>query len=61
VVAARVTRRKGKVVVYGQVTLLEKAMGRDRPPLDLLPPSLTLLGVTYLLGGRFYVVELLRR
>ena len=59
--AARVTKKEGKVVVYEQVTLLEKVMGRDRPSLDLLPPSLTLLGVTYLLGGRFYVVELLRR
>ena len=56
--AGRVVRRRGRVVVYEQVTPLEKVMGRGEPPPQWLPPTLILENLVYLFGGLFYVVEL---
>jgi len=58
--AARVAKRKAKVVVYEQFTILERLLRRDRPPLEILPPTLFPLRVAYPFGGRFYILELLR-
>ena len=55
--AARVAVRGGVIVVYEQVTLLEKLLGRDKPPLELLPPELKLEETAYLFGGRFYILK----
>lgn len=49
--AARVAKRKAKVVVYEQITILERLLRRDRPPLEILPPSPFSASLTHSAGA----------
>ena len=58
--AARVLKPGGLLVVFEQVTLLEKALGRADIPLKLAPPGLRPLQRKWLFRGAFYLVKLVR-
>ena len=58
--AARVTRASGFVVVYDQVTFIDRATGRDKLPVRVKPEGLELLSYRYLFGKLFYVAKFLK-
>ena len=59
--SARVVVNGGVIVVYEQVTLLEKLFGKDKPPINLLPSNLSLLETAYIFNKRFYVIKTVKR
>jgi len=59
--AARVINDEGVVVIYEQVTLLEKILRKDKPPVNLLPPNLSLLETDYIFNKRFYVMKTVKQ
>ncbi|RLF01310.1 MAG: hypothetical protein DRK00_11640 [Thermoprotei archaeon] len=59
--AARVAKPGAKVVVYEQVTPLERVLKKANPPLTIAPSSLTPVGLTYLFDRAFYVVEFVKQ
>ena len=59
--AGRVAKPLAKVVVYEQITLLEKLLKKDLLPLELAPKWLTLTNYSYLFGGRFYLTKFIKR
>jgi len=59
--AARVVNDEGVVVIYEQVTLLEKILRKDKPPVNLLPPNLSLLETDYIFNKRFYVMKTIKQ
>ena len=59
--AARVTADGGLVVVFEQVTLLERALGRADLPLRNLPSNLSPLERRWLFGHKFYLLKLVKQ
>lgn len=58
--AARVLKPDGLLVVFEQITLLEKALGRADIPLKLAPPSLRPLQRRWLFRRAFYLVKFVK-
>ena len=58
--AARVAVDDGLIVVFEQVTVLERLLGKALLPLRYLPPGLRPLELKWLFGHRFYLLKLAR-
>jgi len=59
--AARVAKEGGLIVVFEQITILERALGKVDLPLRFLPPGLKALDRRWLFGRSFYLLKLAAR
>jgi len=53
----RVAKPGSKIVISEQITLLEKFLGRDKPPVELVPKDAIQVRSEYIFEGHFYVIE----
>jgi len=58
---SRVVKNNSKVVIYDQVTFIDRVREKDKVILKYLPKNLKLINYTYLFDKRFYVIELLKK
>lgn len=58
---ARVAKPNSKIVVYEQVTPLDRLLSKDLLPLRHTPRSLKLLGYRHIFEGKFYIIEFSKR
>jgi len=59
--AGRVAKPLAKVVIYEQITILEKLLKKDLLPLRLAPKWLTLTDYSYLFKRHFYLTEFIKQ
>jgi len=59
--AVRVVKPGCKLVVYEQISFLDRFFGKDKLPLKLLPDNVEFINYEYLFGKRFYVLELKKK
>ena len=55
--ASRVLRRGGYLIVYDQVTWLDRLLGKHLAPLEYKPRGLRLIGYRLLYNGLFYIAR----
>ncbi|RLG49540.1 MAG: hypothetical protein DRN90_01450 [Thermoproteota archaeon] len=53
----RAVKSGSKIFVSEQVTLLEKILGRDKPPLELVPREAVSVEAEYIFNGHFYLMS----
>ena len=58
---ARVAKPNSKIVVYEQVTPLDRLLSKNLLPLRHTPRSLKLLGYRHIFEGKFYIIEFSKR
>ncbi|RLG86719.1 MAG: hypothetical protein DRO18_04045 [Thermoprotei archaeon] len=58
---SRVVKNNAKVVIYDQVTFIDRMREKDKVVLKYLPKDLKLINYTYLFDKRFYVIELVKK
>lgn len=57
----RVAKPLAKIVIYEQITILEKLMKKDLLPLKIAPKELVLIKHTYLFKRHFYLTEFIKQ
>lgn len=58
--AVRVAKVGGKIVLFEQITILEKLLGKDKPPIKSLPENVNIQFIKYIFDDRFYIVKLVK-
>jgi len=53
----RVAKPGAKIVICEQVTVLERILGRDKPPVELIPKEAIHVKSEYIFNKNFYVIE----
>jgi len=53
----RVVKPGSRIVVCEQVTLFEKILGKDKPPLELVPKEAVNVEAEYIFNGHFYIMS----
>jgi len=57
----RVAKPLAKIVIYEQITILEKLVKKDLLPLKIVPKELVLIKYTYLFKRHFYLTEFIKQ